>query len=98
MKLDDLPAIADNRLTSCAGCGGPCAPAGTFWIATVARGIVSRRAASERSGLAEMMGSMALADVFATGPLSREFERYPEICVCESCAATVPLAALCLKD
>ena len=95
---DYLPTIADSRIKSCAGCGGPCAPGGTFWIATVSRGVLDGRAVNERAGLAQMMGSMVLADVFATGPLNREFERYPEICVCERCACTVPLAALVMKE
>ena len=95
---DQLPIIADSRIKSCAGCGGPCAPGFTFWIAAVSRGVIDRRAAEERVGLGQVMGSMALADVFASRPLARQFETYPEICVCETCAVTVPLAALVLKE
>jgi hypothetical protein len=85
---NDLPQIADNRIKCCSGCGGPCAPGGTFWIATVGRGVMDMRAVNERIGLNLMMGSMALADVFASRPLNRQFQSYPEICVCEACACT----------
>lgn len=98
IDLNNSRRIDDRRIKSCAGCSGPCAPSFTFWIATVARGVLDGRAVSERVGLGQVMGSMALADTFASQPLAREFERYPEICVCETCAATVPLAALVIKD
>ncbi len=94
---DSLPAIADSRIKACAGCGRACAPSFTFWIATVARGVIDGQALNERIGLGKMMGSMAMADVFASRQLAREFETYPEICVCESCACSVPLAQLVMK-
>lgn len=96
----DLPAIAENRITKCAGCGefllnrGP-----TFWLVAPVRACFDAQGLRERVGLTMMMGgSAALGSMFAASPAAREIDRLPEICVCEGCAMTVPLAVLALRE
>lgn len=91
-----LPAIASDRLGPCAGCGQSLSI--TFWMVRPIRCALDAEGVQQRAGLNTMLGSPALADVFAGAPAAREFDPLPEICVCETCACTAPLAALSLKE
>lgn len=94
--MRDLHAIADDRLKPCAGCGANIVP--TFWMICPVRCVVDDQGRRERAGLHLMLGSPALASTFAGTPAAREFDQLPELCICETCACTMPLAALALKD
>ena len=92
--MQDLPAIADDRLKPCAGCGAMLAP--TFWMVRPVRCIIDEQARRERAGLHLMLGSPALASTFASAPAAREFDQLPEMCICETCACTRTVADLAL--
>ena len=94
--VTNLPEIADRRLSKCHGCREPLGF--TFWLLKVERGAIHRRAAEQRAGFGLMLGSPALADVFASQSLARQIEDFPEVCLCEDCACTMPLAALLLRE
>ena len=91
-----LPAIDESRLKPCAGCNQPLGA--TWWMVRPVRCVVDGQGVRDRAGLRQLLGSAALASVFAPGPVAREFDHLPELCVCEMCACTHPLAALAMKD
>lgn len=93
--MHDLPAIDASRLKPCAGCGNPVGP--TFWMVQPTRCIVDEQGVRERQGLTLLMGSGGLAEVFAGTPAAREFDQLPEICMCETCALTKPIAPVVLS-
>lgn len=93
-NMRDLPAIADERLKPCAGCGKHLVP--TFWMVRPVRCVIDDQARRERAGLHLMLGSAALASTFASTPAAREFDQLPELCICEECACTRPLAQIAL--
>lgn len=92
----NLPAISDDRLKPCAGCGQPIGP--TFWIIQPVRCVLDGDGVRQLQGLATMLGSIPIARAMGGAPLAREFDRLPEICLCETCACTHSIAELSLKD
>jgi len=101
MQLDELPAITDDQLRPCDGCGCKILHAGpTFWLLRPVRAVVDLASCRERFGLAMLFhGNEVIARQFAARPLARTFDQAPfggtgEILLCEHCACTRPVASL----
>ena len=98
--VKDLPAISEDRIKPCSGCGKHVVETGiTFWLVKISRAGLDRQGLNERVGLTMMMGgSSALGSMFAASPAAREVDNMDEICVCEGCAMSMPLAVLALSE
>ncbi|MCW1985365.1 UNVERIFIED_ORG: hypothetical protein M2348_001097 [Sphingomonas sp. R1F5B] len=70
----------------------------TFWLVTASRAIIDPGAIRRRAGLAMAIGNAAIADALNSEPAAQIFDQLPERCVCETCACTMPLAALVMED
>ena len=94
----NLPAIAEDRIKLCAGCGDFIINKGmTFWMISPIRAGLDSQGLKERVGLSMMMGgNAALGSMFAGAPAARVVDQGEEICVCEECAMSKPLAVLAL--
>jgi len=94
-----MEPIAEQRIKKCAGCGEFLINKGlTFWLVTPVRAGFDAQGLKERIGLSMMMGgSAALGSAFAASPPARVIDRPAEVCVCEGCALTLPLAEICLR-
>ena len=93
-----LAPVTDSRLQRCAGCGEGLAATGvTFWLVTASRAILDPAVLRRRTGLAMAIGNTAIANAFNDEPVAQVFDQPPERCVCETCACTMPLAALVME-